>query len=253
MSDNVSLLERLAATPSDDPVRQALRDEVVEANLPLVRYLARRFDNGEVAFDDLVQVGSVGLVKAVDRFDVGLGRDFASYAAPTIIGEIKRYLRDSSRLVRAPRKAFELQSAVAHARDELSQELGRPPSLSEVAERIGATAEDVVETLEVIRSREHQPLDQLEPSDGEAWHRLVAIEEHGYASAEMRTDLRSALAELSELEQRVVALRFVDGRTQREIADLLGVSQMRISRMIQRSLMRMRVLLDADPEDAPDA
>jgi RNA polymerase sigma-B factor len=240
-----ALLDRLAATPYDDPAYGSLREQVVEANLPLVRYLARRLTSDDTVLEDLVQVGSVGLLKAVDRFDPSLGHAFGSYAAPVIIGEIKRYLRDSGRLVRAPRKAFELQSAVAHARDELSQELGRPPTLSEVAERVGASAEEVVETLEVIRGREHQPLDRLQEGEaGAPMQHLVAIDEPGYDSAEIRADLRAALATLDETEQRVIMLRFVEGRTQREIAELVGVSQMQISRLIQRSLMRMRGALD---------
>jgi RNA polymerase sigma-B factor len=238
------LLQRLATLPLDTPEHRALRDEIVEANLPLVRYLAQRFSSRHAVLDDLVQVGSVGLIKAVDRFDPELGRPFVAYAAPTILGEIKRYLRDSGGLVRAPRKAHELQGAVAQARDDLSQRLGRPPTLSEIAAEVGVEAEDVVETLEVIRGREHQPLDRLGEETGGPMQRLVAVEEQGYDHAEARADLTSALGALTDFERQVVVLRFVEGRTQREIADTLAVSQMQISRLIQRSLRKMRGALD---------
>lgn len=221
-----------------------VREQIIEANLPLVGYLARRLAGRRGSLDDLTQVGSVGLIKAVDRFDPGRGHEFVVYAAPMILGEIKRYLRDAGSLVRAPRRAQELQNAVIEARESLSQELGRPATISEIAARIGASAEDVVETIEVSRNRDSHPLDPLIDPSGSNLQSLVAVEEEGYGSVEARVDLTDAIAELSDEERRAVALRFEEGKTQVEIAQLLGVSQMQVSRLLRRSLAKMRVLLD---------
>lgn len=238
------LFEKMSATPANSAERRAVREEIIEAHLPLVRYLARRLAGPSASLEDLVQVGSVGLIKAVDRFDPARGHEFASYAAPTVLGEIKRYLRDSGWLVRAPRRAQELQGAVRRAREELQQETGRAPTVSEIAERVGASPDDVVETIEVIRGRDGQPLDDLvDPSGGPMQH-LVAFEERGYDDAEIRADLTEAMSGLTEAERRVVVLRFADGKTQAEIAELLGVSQMQISRMLRRCLTKMRAILD---------
>jgi len=221
-----------------------VREQIIEANLPLVGYLARRLAGRRGSLDDLTQVGSVGLIKAVDRFDPERGHEFVVYAAPVILGEIKRYLRDSGSLVRAPRRAQELQNAVIEARETLSQELGRPATISEIATRIGASPEEVVETIEVGRNRESRPIDPLiDPAAG-SLQSLVAVEERGYDSVEARMDLTDAIAELTDEERRAVSLRFEEGKTQVEIAELLGVSQMQVSRLLRRSLTKMRVLLD---------
>lgn len=238
------LFERMAATAEDSDERRVVREEIIEAHLPLVRYLARRLAGPSGSLEDLVQVGSVGLIKAVDRFDPARGHEFASYAAPTVLGEIKRYLRDSGWLVRAPRRAQELQGAVRRAREELHHTYGRPPTVSEIAERVGASAEEVVETIEVIRGRDGQPLDDLVDPAGGSMQHLVAVEERGYGDAEIRADLNEALAGLSDLERQVVVLRFADGKTQAEIAGMLGVSQMQISRVLRRCLAKMRTFLD---------
>jgi len=223
---------------------RAVREQIIEANLPLVGYLARRLAGRRGSLDDLTQVGSVGLIKAVDRFDPERGHEFVVYAAPMILGEIKRYLRDSGSLVRAPRRAQELQNAVIEAREALSQELGRPANISEIASRIGVSAEEVVETIEVARNRDSRPLDPLIDPNGGPLQSLVAVEEHGYGSVEARVDLTDAIAELTDEERQAVALRFEEGKTQVEIAELLGVSQMQVSRLLRRSLAKMRVLLD---------
>jgi RNA polymerase sigma-B factor len=238
------LFERLAAAPAESAEYRAVREEIIEAHLPLVRYLARRLAGQAGSLEDLVQVGSVGLIKAVDRFDPSRGHEFASYAAPTVLGEIKRYLRDSGWLVRAPRRAQELQGAVRRAREDLNQQLGRAPTISEIAERVGASADEVVETIEVIRSRSGQPLDDLvDPAGGPMQH-LVAVEERGYGDAEIRADLTEAMSGLTAVERQVVVLRFAEGKTQAEIAGLLGVSQMQISRVLRRCLSKMRTMLD---------
>lgn len=244
-TEQVAELFRRLATPGISVEEyRAVREEIIETNLPLVRYLTRRLGDRAAPHEDLVQVGSVGLIKAVDRFDPSRGHEFVTYAAPVILGEIKRYLRDSTALVRAPRRAQELRGAVLEGRETLHQKLGRAPTLSELAAQVGATPEEVVETIEVVRSRAGQPLDALvDPSAG-SLQQLVAREEEGYGSAEARIDLREAIAELSEVERAAVTLRFTEGKTQVEIAELLGVSQMQVSRLLRRSLAKMRLLLD---------
>ncbi|WGL50367.1 sigma-70 family RNA polymerase sigma factor [Nocardioides sp. BP30] len=238
------LFDRLSAPGIGVEEYRAVREEIIEANLPLVGYLAQRLAGRKGSLEDLVQVGSVGLIKAVDRFEPQRGYEFVAYAAPMILGEIKRYLRDSGSLVRAPRRAQELQGAVIEARERLSQELGRAPTISELAQRIGASPEDVVETIEVGRSREGHPLEPLMDPAGGSLQQLIAAEERGYVNVEARVDLSDAIAELSESERQVVTLRFTDGKTQAEIARVLGVSQMQVSRLLRRSLTKMRLLLD---------
>lgn len=223
---------------------QAVRADLIEANLPLVSYIARRFAGRRGSLEDLIQVGSVGLIKAVDRFDPERGHEFIAYAAPMILGEIKRYLRDAGSLVRAPRRAQELQRAVIQAREDLGHELGRPPTISEISIRIGASAEDVVETIEVGRSRDSHSLDPLIDPAGSRVQRFVAVEEEGYGSVEARLDLTDAMGELTDAERQAVTLRFTEGRTQVEIAKMLGLSEMQVSRMLRRSLAKMRGLLE---------
>ena len=238
------LFARLSAPGIGVDEYRAVRERIIEANLPLVGYLARRLAGRQGTLEDLTQVGSVGLIKAVDRFEPARGYDFVAYAAPMILGEIKRYLRDSTALVRAPRRAHELRSAVIESREVLNQELGRAPTISELAERVGASAEEVVETIEVDRSRDGHPLDAfVDPSAG-SLQQLVAIEEQGYDSAEARIDLREAIAELSGVERAAVTFRFAEGKTQAEIAEILGMSPMQVSRLLRRSLAKMRVMLD---------
>lgn len=239
------LFERLSAPEIEPDEHRAIREQIIEANLPLARYLARRLSARHGSPEDLSQVASVGLIKAVDRFDPALGHAFASYAAPLILGEIKRYLRDAASLVRAPRRAHELRGAVLEARDALNQRLGRSPMISEIAALIGATPEEVVETIEVDRGRDAQPLDVLTAPRTGAMQRLVAVDEGGYGSAETRADLNEALAVLTEQERLAISLRFEEGKTQVEIAAVLGVSKMQISRLLRRSLAKMRLVLES--------
>ncbi|MCA1982710.1 sigma-70 family RNA polymerase sigma factor [Nocardioides nematodiphilus] len=244
-TEEVAALFRRLSTPGIEVEEyRAVREQIIEMNLPLVTYLTRRLANRTAPHEDLVQVGSVGLIKAVDRFDPGRGHEFVTYAAPVILGEIKRYLRDATALVRAPRRAQELRGAVMESREALHQKLGRAPTISEIAEHVGASGEEVVETIEVVHSRTGHPLDALVGPSAGALQQLVAIEEEGYDSAEARIDLRGAIADLSAMERAAVTLKFAEGKTQVEIAELLGVSQMQVSRLLRRSLAKMRLMLD---------
>lgn len=247
-SDEVDhLLARLQGQPEDSPQRRALRDRIVEVHLPLLHYLARRFAGRTESLEDLVQVGAIGLMKAIDRFDPSLGHRFATYAAPTITGEMKRHLRDTGWLVKVPRRAQELHASVARVRAELSQETGREPTVSEIARHLDATAEEVAETLDVAKAQFAAPLDGEDAAPAVEKH--VAEIEQGFEDVERRSVIADALAALTEEERRVVRLRFADGRTQAQIAAVIGVSQMQVSRIITRSVAKMRAVVDVEHAD----
>jgi len=223
-----------------------MRDRLAEMHLPLVEYLARRFARRSVPLEDLVQVGSIGLLKAIDRFDPGRGLEFSTYAAPTILGEIKRYFRDSGWLVHVPRRAQELQTTLDTARAELSQELRRAPTVAELASRTGVAEEQVIEALDVARSYSGVPLDEITAPESGFGAAILADEDTELLRVELREVLRPALAALPEREQEVLLLRFGAGKSQTEIAGIVGVSQMQVSRLISRSLTRLRERLTAD-------
>jgi len=240
-----ALFASLHDAPEGSDERKRLRDALVEAHIPLVKYLARRFNGRNVPLEDLVQVGMVGLIKAIDRFDASLGYEFVTYAAPTVLGEIKRHIRDTGWLLRVPRAAQELQAAVSQARAVLSQELKRSPTVAELAEHIGASAEQVMETLDVARSYSGVPIDALtDPDAPSSAEQLLAETDESFERVELRQTLQPALEVLTDQERQVVSLRFVAGKTQTEIAELVGVSQMQVSRLLSRSLARMREVLE---------
>lgn len=235
------LLRDLGECESGSAEYAVLRERLVEVHLPLLRYLAKRFAGRTESFEDLVQVGAIGLLKAIDRFDVSLGHQFSTYAAPTITGEMKRHLRDTGWLLRVPRRAQELHASVVRVRDELSQSTGRIPTVSEIASELDASLEEVAETLDVARTQAAAPLDQLlDTEDGPGRQGLVAEDERGFERVEDRALLAEALAGLSEREREVVRLRFAEGKTQTEIAAVIGVSQMQVSRILARSVAKMR-------------
>lgn len=252
-SDEVDrLLAELHDQPADSADRRALRDRIVELHLPLLHYLAKRFAGRTESLEDLVQVGAIGLIKAIDRFDPSLGHRFATYAAPTITGEMKRHLRDTGWLVKVPRRAQELHAGVARVRGELSQSLGREPTVSEIAERLDAAPDAVAEALDISSAQFASPLDPLVEAGGSArpaLEALVAEHDPGFDEVEQRSVLADAMATLTPQEREVVQLRFGDGRTQSEIAKVIGVSQMQISRIITRSVTKMRTAVVGDDGD----
>jgi RNA polymerase sigma-B factor len=241
------LLRELRAADSDSPAAQDARAQLTEMHLPLVRYLARRFADRHIPMDDLVQVGAIGLIKAIDRFDPDRGVEFASYATPTIVGEIRRHFRDHGWLVHVPRRAQELQATVGRARADLSQELHRAPTVAELAERTGVDPDHIVEALDIAHGYTGVPIDVLIDPESGSDKSALAFTDVGLDGVEMRAVLRPALAALPEREQVVLLLRFVAGKTQTEIAELVGVSQMQVSRLIARSLSELRDKLV--PED----
>jgi RNA polymerase sigma-B factor len=235
------LLRELYDLDPNSPDRGPLRDRLVELQLPLVEHLARRFVGRNEPLPDLIQVGAIGLLKAIDRFDPDRGLEFSTYATPTILGEIKRHFRDFGWLLRVPRRAQELQATIAAARSDLSQELHRAPTVAELAQRIDVPIDDLIEALDAARGYAGVPLTALsadgnDPDDNP----IVGIDDDGLKLVEARALLGPVLAALPERERRILLLRFVDGKTQTEIADVIGISQMQVSRLVARSLAQLR-------------
>jgi RNA polymerase sigma-B factor len=217
---------------------------VIEQMMPLVRTLARRYVNRGESLEDLIQVGCVGLIKAVDRFDVSRELRFSTFAVPTILGEIKRHFRDRSWSIRVSRGIQELNAKVGREADRLSGVLGRSPTIEELAEATESSVEQVLEALQGAQAYNTVPLDEPVGDDGEAAERCGA-EDPNFAVAEQRVELARGLEMLPERERSIILLRFFEGLTQREIADRIGISQMHVSRLLRCSVERMRNQLEA--------
>ena len=218
------------------------RDTLVEAHLGLAEYLARRFSNRGEPLDDLVQVASVGLLKAVDRFDPARGVEFSTYATHTIVGELKRHFRDKGWAVRAPRRMQELYLRLGKIVSSLSQELGRSPTIPELANEAQVSEEEVLEALEAGQAYRFASLDAPSPGedDGDNMSAHLGADDTGMIDAEHRVALSPLLAQLPHREQTILHLRFFEGLTQSEIASRLGISQMHVSRLLARSLAQLR-------------
>jgi RNA polymerase sigma-B factor len=227
-----------------DPVD---RDVLVERFLPLARQLARRYERPDQPFDDLFQVACMGLVKAIDRFELGRDVAFSSYAVPTILGEIKRYFRDRTWSVRVPRDLQELALRVDRAVADLSLEQ-RQPTVAQIAAEVGHDEEDVLEALEAVGAYRATSLEAPRSTDDNGADTLgdtLGTEEHGFARAEDRATLSHLMRLLTAREREVLLLRFQADLTQAEIGERIGLSQMQISRIIRRSLERLRVCATA--------
>jgi RNA polymerase sigma-B factor len=233
---------QLSVLPADDPARRAVRDELVEMHLPLVEYLARRFRNRGEPLDDLVQVATIGLIKSVDRFDLERGVEFSTYATPTVVGEIKRHFRDKGWAIRVPRRLQELKLSLTKATSELSQKLGRSPTVAELAKHLDTTEEEVLEGLESANAYSAVSLDA--PDGGEDDSPAVAdslgITDDALEGVEYRESLKPLLEQLPPREKRILLLRFFGNMTQSQIATELGISQMHVSRLLARTLAQLR-------------
>lgn len=216
-----------------------LRDLLVESHLGLAHQLARRFANRGETHEDLVQVASVALIHAVDRFDPERGFEFSTFATRTILGELKRHFRDKGWAVRAPRRIQELYLELGAATDALAQELGHPPTVAELAARTGASEEAVLEAMEAGQAYRATSIDAPDRREGTIASRLGQIDA-GFDGAEDHQVLGEALGLLPEREQRILRLRYVDGLTQSQIAEQIGVSQMHVSRLLTASIARLR-------------
>src|SRR3954469_367799 len=219
-----------------------LRDQLIEAHLGLAEYLARRFSNRGEPLDDLVQVASVGLLKAVDRFEPDRGVEFSTYATHTVVGELKRHFRDKGWAVRAPRRMQELYLRLGKVIATLSQELGRSPTIPELATEAQVSEEEVLEALEAGQAYRFASLDAPSPGeeDNDSMSAHLGQEDEELVDAERRATLSPLLSQLPPREQRILHLRFFEGLTQSEIASRLGISQMHVSRLLARSLAQLR-------------
>ncbi len=239
----MALFAEFTADGTGSGRRTECRDALVHLHLPLVDHCARRFRNRGEPFDDLLQVGTIGLLKSIDRFDPERGVEFSTYATPTIIGEIKRYFRDKGWAIRVPRRLQELRMMIGTATSDLSQSLGRSPTPREIGERIGASVEEVMEGLESSNAYATLSLDaggdgseESGPSMLDALGETDAALEH----VEIRESIKPLLEQLPAREKQILLLRFFGGMTQSQIAAEIGVSQMHVSRLLNRTLEQLR-------------
>ena len=226
----------------------AAREALVERHLPLVRALARRYAGRGEQFEDLVQVGAIGLIKAIDRFDLDRGVQLTTYAIPTIVGEIKRYFRDRTWSVSVPRRLKDLNLTISRLLEEMTAELGRSPSVAELAESAGVEEEEVVRALESGRAYSTvlpptKAREEEEDSGPDPIDTLGAVD-RGYEVSEDRLALASGMHVLGKRERRILHLRFFEGLTQSQIAVELGISQMHVSRLIRQSIDKLREAIE---------
>ena len=224
----------------------AAREQLIEQYMSLVRSLARRYSYRGEQLEDLVQIGAIGLIKAIDRFDLDRGVELTTYATPNIIGEIKRHFRDKGWSVRVPRGLQELNVQLSRLIEQLTVQLGRSPTISELAKAASVEEEEVLEALETGQA--YATLSLSAPAGAEDGDELDPLEslgvlEHEYEVSEDRAVLAPGLKVLDERERRILHLRFFKGLTQSQIAAQVGISQMHVSRLIRRSLERMRAQL----------
>ncbi|WP_405855685.1 RNA polymerase sigma factor SigF [Streptomyces sp. NBC_00090] len=234
---------------ADSPERTYVRDTLIQLNLPLVRYAAARFRSRNEPMEDIVQVGTIGLIKAIDRFDCERGVEFPTFAMPTVVGEIKRFFRDTSWSVRVPRRLQELRLALTKASDELAQKLDRSPTVPELAAVLGVSEEDVVDGLAVGNAYTASSLDSPSPEDdggeGSLADRL-GYEDTALEGVEYRESLKPLLAKLPPRERQIIMLRFFANMTQSQIGEEVGISQMHVSRLLTRTLAQLREGLISD-------
>jgi RNA polymerase sigma-B factor len=243
-----ALLRQMHDLPSGHQDRPRLRDQAITAWLPLAKQLARRYDGRGEQLDDLIQIATMGLIKAIDRFDPGYGNDFGSYAVPTIVGEIKRHFRDHTWDVRVPRRLQEIKLDISNATATLAQSLGRSPSVADLAVHLNRTEEEILEGLDSARAYSALSLQTLvgNGEDSTELGDLFGAEDPDLRMAELRASLGPALADLRPREQQIVILRFFGNLTQTQIAERVGVSQMHVSRLLTKSLAALRRSLVAD-------
>jgi RNA polymerase sigma-B factor len=224
------------------------REQLIVNHLNLVRFLASKFKNRGESLEDLVQVGTIGLIKAIDRFDPSRGLEFTTYATPTIMGEIKRHFRDKGWSVRVPRRLQELSAKVNQATDELTNELQRSPSVEEIAERVGASVDEVLEAMESSSAYSSVPLEGGGTDDEDAPSVIdrYATVDQDLAASDDRIVLEDAIKDFSPREQEVIKMRFIDGLTQVEIAERLGISQVQVSRLLRRTLKKVQEKIDPE-------
>jgi len=226
--------------------RLAARDGLVSLHLPLVEHCARRFRNRGEPYEDLVQVGTIGLIKSIDRFELDRGVEFSTYATPTIIGEIKRHFRDKGWAIRVPRRLQELRMQIGATTAELTQLLGRSPTPRELADALGCSVEDIVEGIESSNAYSTLSLDATDDSEdgGGSMLDAIGVMDENLEHVEIRESLKPLLDALEPREKKILLLRFFRNKTQTEIAQEIGVSQMHVSRLLTRTLDQLRTSLE---------
>ncbi len=237
-----NLFERLRTVEEGTAEYSYVRNTLIELNLALVKFAASRFRSRSEPMEDIVQVGTIGLIKAIDRFDPNRGVEFPTFAMPTIVGEIKRFFRDTSWSVRVPRRLQELRLDLAKAGDELAQQLDRSPTVAELAERLQLSHEEIIEGMAASNAYTASSLD-AQPEEDEAEGALadrIGYEDHGLEGIEYVESLKPLIAELPPRDRQILSLRFVANMTQSEIGEELGISQMHVSRLLGRTLGRLR-------------
>jgi len=244
--DHRALLVRFTQLAPDHPDWATAREGVITAFLPMAEYLARRYRNRGELSDDLVQVATVGLIKAVDGYDAQRGVEFSSYAVPTIVGELKRHFRDKGWSIRVPRRMQELNLDISRATDALTQRLGRSPTVADLARQLEVGEEEIIDALECSQAYGTLSLQAPVPgTEGTEVADLIGDTDPELELVEHRVALRPLIAGLPEREQRIIAMRFFGNMTQSQIAAKLGISQMHVSRLLSHSLRQLREGLQA--------
>jgi RNA polymerase sigma-B factor len=236
------LFDQLASLPENSAERAQLRTRLVTEHMPVAEHIARRFSHQGAPLEDLAQVARIGLINAVDRFDPKHGSDFMSYAVPTIMGEVRRHIRDTSWAVHVPRRLKELRLSIAGAVTDLSQQLGRAPTPSQIAEHLGITREEVFEGLEATNAHHSLSLDYLltDDPDSASLADTLGSDDPELSVVDAREALYPLIKRLPERQQKIITLRFFGNLTQTQIADRLGISQMHVSRLLAKSLDSLR-------------
>jgi RNA polymerase sigma-B factor len=240
----LALLTLMADLPAG-PDRERVRARLIELYIPLAEYLARRFRNRGEPLDDLVQVANLGLIKSVDGYDANRGAAFTSYAIPMIVGELKRHFRDKGWDVRVPRRLQELRMEITKVSGDLAQQLGRSPTVADLASRLGVSEEEIIEGLDCGQAYRALSLDAPVGGEGAEAGQSGLVEllgevDHDLENVENREALRPLVARLPVREQKIIAMRFFGNMTQSQIADELGISQMHVSRLLAQSLRALR-------------
>ncbi|HTB70858.1 MAG TPA: SigB/SigF/SigG family RNA polymerase sigma factor [Solirubrobacteraceae bacterium] len=221
------------------------REELVQRFMPLARSLARRYDRSSEPFEDLLQVAALGLLKALDRFDPDRGHPFASFAVPTVLGEMRRHFRDAGWSVHVPRGSQERALKVRDAQERLANTRGRAPTVNELAEYLELSTEDVIDALQAIQAYESLSLDAPRPGAADeamSYGDAMGEEDARYELVELDATVSAVMGRIPQRERQILSMRFVEDLTQTEIAERVGISQMQVSRLLRRSLEELRAL-----------
>ncbi|HEY8811670.1 MAG TPA: SigB/SigF/SigG family RNA polymerase sigma factor [Candidatus Dormibacteraeota bacterium] len=249
--DELRRLHREYRATDDPEKRDRIRERLVEGYRSLVYFLARKFMNRGEPLEDIVQVGFLGLIKAIERFEPDLGNEFTTFATPTVTGEIKRYFRDKGWAIRFPRRLQELYQQVVRMNEDLKKDLGRTPRVAEIAERLKVSEEEVLEAMEMSPAHAPMSLNATIGSDGDEGRSLfesIGNPDPNLDRVEMRDVLRRAMEHLTPRERSIMAMRFYDEMSQSEIAKKLGISQMHVSRLQRAALEHLREVVPQDAE-----